>query len=139
MGAAFFGSAVLIWRRHDAHADSLGLCRAAAASFGIVFIAEWGDLTQVGTAALAAHYGAPITVFVGATAALWMVAGIAVFLRNRASKLLDLNRTKRISTRCVWRCGYRALKNSYKDAPARHDYSHRARYRVSARARGIVV
>jgi hypothetical protein len=67
------------------------------ASFGIVFIAEWGDLAHVGTAARAADYGAPITVFVGATAALWMVTGIAVFVGNRAGTLLDPNRTKRIA------------------------------------------
>jgi putative Ca2+/H+ antiporter (TMEM165/GDT1 family) len=64
---------------------SLEFWRTVAASFEIVFIAEWGDLTQVGTAALAAHYGAPITVVVAAPAALWMVAGIAVFLGNRAA------------------------------------------------------
>jgi Ca2+/H+ antiporter, TMEM165/GDT1 family len=28
--------------------------RALATTFGVVFIAEWGDLTQLGTAALAA-------------------------------------------------------------------------------------
>lgn len=59
--------------------------------------AEWGDLTQVGTAALAAHYHARVTVFVGSTAALWAVAGIAVFVGNRAGRLLDPNRTKRIA------------------------------------------
>ena len=55
------------------------------------------DLTQIGTAALAAHYRAPATVFVGSTTALWAVAGIAVFVGNRAGKLLDPNRTKRIA------------------------------------------
>ena len=102
-GIAFLVSAVLMWRRHD-EADlsqdrgtSPGFGRTLAIAFGIVFIAEWGDLTQVGTAALAAHYRAPITVFVGATAALWAVAGIATFLGNRAGRLLDPNRTKRIA------------------------------------------
>ncbi len=102
-GVAFLVSAILMWRRHDeAHLSqdggrALGFWRTLGIAFGVVFIAEWGDLTQVGTAALAARYRAPITVFAGATAALWAVAGIAVFLGNRAGKLLDPNRTKRIA------------------------------------------
>jgi Ca2+/H+ antiporter, TMEM165/GDT1 family len=102
-GVAFLVSAILMWRRHD-EADmskdregGVGFWRTLATTFGIVFVAEWGDLTQVGTAALAAHYRAPITVFVGATTALWAVAGVAVFIGNRAAKLLDPNRTKRIA------------------------------------------
>lgn len=102
-GVAFLVSAILMLRRHE-EADlsqdrdsALGFWRTLGTTFGIVFIAEWGDLTQVGTAALAAHYHAPITVFVGATAALWAVAGVAVFLGNRVGKLLDPNRTKRIA------------------------------------------
>jgi putative Ca2+/H+ antiporter (TMEM165/GDT1 family) len=102
-GLAFLVSAVFMWRRHD-EADvskdkdaGSGFWRTFSTTFGIVFIAEWGDLTQVGTAALAARYRAPVTVFVGATAALWAVAGLAVFVGNRAAKVLDPNRTKRVA------------------------------------------
>lgn len=102
-GVAFLVSSVLMWRRREEadlskdDAADAGFRRTVATTFGIVFLAEWGDLTQVGTAALAAHYRAPITVFAGATAALWAVAGIAVFVGNRAARLLDPNRTKRIA------------------------------------------
>jgi putative Ca2+/H+ antiporter (TMEM165/GDT1 family) len=102
-GIAFLVSAVFMWRRHeeaDAIKDgegALGFWKTFGTTFAVVFIAEWGDLTQVGTAALAARYHAPVTVFSGATAALWAVAGIAVFVGNRAGKLLDPNRTKRIA------------------------------------------
>ena len=102
-GIAFLVSAILMWRRGgeaDLSKDegtTAGFWRTLATTFGIVFIAEWGDLTQVGTAALAAHYRDPITVFVGATAGLWAVAAVAVFVGNRAGKLLDPNRTKRIA------------------------------------------
>jgi putative Ca2+/H+ antiporter (TMEM165/GDT1 family) len=72
----------------------LGFTRAFARVFVVVFIAEWGDLTQFGTAALAARYHDPFTVFWGATLALWTVAAIAVFVGNKAGTLLDPNRTR---------------------------------------------
>jgi len=49
-----------------------------AKAFGVIFLAEWGDLTQVLTANLAARYHAPLSVAVGAALALWSVAGLAV-------------------------------------------------------------
>ncbi len=51
--------------------------RVAAMSFGVVFLAEWGDITQLTTANLAARYD-PLLVFAGATLGLWAVAGAAV-------------------------------------------------------------
>jgi putative Ca2+/H+ antiporter (TMEM165/GDT1 family) len=52
--------------------------RVFATAFGVIFVAEWGDLTQVLTANLSARYHAPLSVAVGATLALWAVAGLAV-------------------------------------------------------------
>jgi putative Ca2+/H+ antiporter (TMEM165/GDT1 family) len=52
-------------------------------AFTVVFIAEWGDLTQLATAALQARYQQPLVVFVAATLALWAVSAIAVMLGNR--------------------------------------------------------
>ena len=49
-----------------------------ATAFGVIFLAEWGDLTQVLTANLSARYHAPLSVGVGAALALWTVAGLAV-------------------------------------------------------------
>lgn len=47
-------------------------------AFVVIFIAEWGDLTQILTANLAAHYHSALSVGVGATLALWTVAALAV-------------------------------------------------------------
>jgi putative Ca2+/H+ antiporter (TMEM165/GDT1 family) len=58
--------------------ERLGNGRSAATAFGVIFLAEWGDLTQILTANLAAKYHDPFSVGVGATLALWAVAGIAV-------------------------------------------------------------
>src|SRR4051794_10313328 len=52
--------------------------RAALTSFGVLFAAEWGDLSQVLTASFAAKYGDPGAVFIGALLALWVVAGLAI-------------------------------------------------------------
>ncbi len=52
--------------------------RVFATAFGVIFLAEWGDLTQVLTANLSARYHAPFSVGIGATLALWTVAGLAV-------------------------------------------------------------
>ena len=52
-------------------------------AFTVVFVAEWGDLTQLATAALQARYQQPVVVFVASTLALWGVSAIAVALGNR--------------------------------------------------------
>ena len=52
--------------------------RTAATAFAVIFAAEWGDLTQLLTANLAAHYRAPLSVATGAILALWTVSAIAV-------------------------------------------------------------
>jgi putative Ca2+/H+ antiporter (TMEM165/GDT1 family) len=71
--------------------------RSLGIVFLVVFVAEWGDLTQLGTAALAAHYHDPLTVFSGATLALWAVAALAVFVGNKAARFLDPERTKKVA------------------------------------------
>ena len=52
--------------------------RVALASFGVVFLGEWGDITQITTANLAARYHDPLSVGVGALLALWSVAALAL-------------------------------------------------------------
>ncbi|MBV9291437.1 MAG: TMEM165/GDT1 family protein [Frankiales bacterium] len=52
--------------------------RELMTSFLVLFAAEWGDLSQILTANFAAKYGDPIAVFVGAWAALALVAALGV-------------------------------------------------------------
>lgn len=54
--------------------------RAALTAFGVVFLGEWGDITQVTTANLAARYADPLSVGVGALLALWTAAALALTL-----------------------------------------------------------
>ncbi len=52
--------------------------RVALTSASVVGLAEFGDLTQLATAGIAARYSAPIAVALGALCALALVAGLAV-------------------------------------------------------------
>jgi putative Ca2+/H+ antiporter (TMEM165/GDT1 family) len=58
-------------------------------SFLIVFAAEWGDLTQLATAALVAQEGHPLAIGVGALLALWSVSLIAVVAGSQLEKYLS--------------------------------------------------
>ena len=60
-------------------------------SFAVVFLAEFGDLTQFMTVSLAARFHNPIAVGVGATLALWTAAGLAVLVGWRLLKLIPLH------------------------------------------------
>ncbi len=55
-----------------------GFWKVAATSFGVLFVAEFGDLTQIVTANLAAKYHDPVSVGLGAVLGLWAVGGLAV-------------------------------------------------------------
>jgi putative Ca2+/H+ antiporter (TMEM165/GDT1 family) len=55
-----------------------GAHRVFGTAFIVIFIAEWGDLTQVLTANLAVRYGSGFSVAIGATLALWSVSALAV-------------------------------------------------------------
>jgi putative Ca2+/H+ antiporter (TMEM165/GDT1 family) len=54
--------------------------KAVAASFLILFAAEWGDLSQLLTLSLVAKYDDPVSVFIGALGALLAVSALAVVL-----------------------------------------------------------
>src|ERR1700684_2251262 len=63
-----------------------GFLRVFATSFTVVFIGEWGDVTQITTANFVARYHDPLIIGAGALAALWSVSALAVF---GGSKLLE--------------------------------------------------
>lgn len=73
--------------------------RVAGTSFAVVFLAEWGDITQITAANLAAKYD-PLSVFVGATLGLWAVAAIAVNLGAKSLNFIPMAWVQRI-TACI--------------------------------------
>jgi putative Ca2+/H+ antiporter (TMEM165/GDT1 family) len=70
--------------------------RVAATSFIVVFLAEWGDITQVTAANLAARY-APLPVFTGATLGLWAAGAIAVGVGAKSLDLIPVAWVRRIA------------------------------------------
>jgi putative Ca2+/H+ antiporter (TMEM165/GDT1 family) len=97
----FLICAVVMWFRHQEDEkeakDASGFWRTFGTVFAVIFIAEWGDLTQIGTAAFAAKYHNWPIIMAASVAALWCVAAIAVFVGNRAGKLLDPTITQKIA------------------------------------------
>ena len=74
--------------------------RIAVTAFVVIFIAEWGDLTQILTANLAAHYHNALSVGVGAVLALWTVAALAVVSGQSLLRMINIS-TVRIVTAVV--------------------------------------
>ncbi len=58
-------------------------------SFLVIFVAEWGDLTQLATAAFQARYHQALTIFLAATSALWAVTAVGVLLGSQLGKWVD--------------------------------------------------
>jgi Ca2+/H+ antiporter, TMEM165/GDT1 family len=86
VAALFLGGAVLALREAAKERREEALVEKEAASHGrvvvtafvVIFIAEWGDITQILMANLAAHYHDALSVGLGALFALWTVAALAV-------------------------------------------------------------
>ena len=74
--------------------------RTMTTAFTVIFIAEWGDLTQILTANLAAHYHSALSVAVGAVLALWTVAAVAVLAGTGIMRRVPV-RTVRVLTGIV--------------------------------------
>jgi putative Ca2+/H+ antiporter (TMEM165/GDT1 family) len=66
-------------------------------AFLVIFLAEWGDLTQILIANLAAHYHSPFSVGVGSVLGLWAVAGVAVTSGQGLLRYLPLSRIRYIT------------------------------------------
>jgi putative Ca2+/H+ antiporter (TMEM165/GDT1 family) len=62
----------------------------AATAFGVVFLAEWGDPTQILMVDLEARYHQPLSVFVGSALALVAVAALAVTVGRNVIRYVPL-------------------------------------------------
>jgi Ca2+/H+ antiporter, TMEM165/GDT1 family len=95
----FAAGAVLLLRgRHedndDEHVELHGrepsFWRVAWTGFAVIIVAEFGDLTQIAIATLAARYHDPLSVGVGAAVALWTVAALAIVGGRSLLKVIPL-------------------------------------------------
>lgn len=74
----------------------IGGARTIGTAFVVIFIAEWGDLTQILTANMAARYNNAIEVGIAATAALWAVAALAM-VAGRLMRNLPVVAVRRVT------------------------------------------
>jgi putative Ca2+/H+ antiporter (TMEM165/GDT1 family) len=65
-------------------------------AFGIVFIGEWGDITQIAIANYAAKYNA-LSVAVGGTLGLWAVTGLAIVAGGKVLNVVPPKVLQRIT------------------------------------------
>jgi putative Ca2+/H+ antiporter (TMEM165/GDT1 family) len=105
-GILFLAFAVMMWRKDESEDETIKcdetekkvrFSKSVSSTFMTIFIAEWGDLTQLATGTLAAKYDAPITIFTSATLALWAVTGIAVIIGYKAKHLIPAKLLQRVA------------------------------------------
>ncbi len=97
----FLAGAVILFREGRSHhladedeftpARDVSGWRAVLASFLVLFAAEWGDLSQLLTLTLVARYDDPVSVFLGALAALLAVSGLAVIVGRTLLRYVSLH------------------------------------------------
>ena len=100
-GLLFLVFAVMMWRRKQDDSEQLecqdtpqtkrNFSKSFSTAFMTVFIAEWGDLTQLATATLQAKYHSTLTIFVASTLALWAVTAIGVIIGSKLKNHLNPN------------------------------------------------
>lgn len=81
--ATFFATALFLWLKRPDSAkrdEPKSFFGSVALSFASVFFIEWGDVGQITAATLAAHYQAPVAVWLGASLALMTKGALAITL-----------------------------------------------------------
>jgi putative Ca2+/H+ antiporter (TMEM165/GDT1 family) len=68
----FFAIAFALWRKPERKEEKkeYPASRAVMVSFAAIFFSEWGDVGQITAATMAARFGAPLLVWIGAVCAM---------------------------------------------------------------------
>lgn len=90
------GALMLLLKKDDGDEENIkapadqSFWKVSGAGFMLILVAEFGDLTQIMTANLAARYDNPVSVGVGAVLALWAVAAIGILGGRTLMKYVPL-------------------------------------------------
>jgi putative Ca2+/H+ antiporter (TMEM165/GDT1 family) len=103
VAAIFLLGAVYAWREGAKEEKELAENEASRhgtvlTAFIVIFVAEWGDLTQILTVNLAARYHSAVSVGTGALLALWAVAGIAVLGGQALLRFVDVPTIRKVTS-----------------------------------------
>ncbi|MEU4132696.1 TMEM165/GDT1 family protein [Streptomyces wuyuanensis] len=97
------GAAMLLLKKADDDDEGIkapsdqSFWKVSGAGFMLILVAEFGDLTQIMTANLAARYDDPLSVGLGAVLALWAVAGLGIVGGRTLLKYVPLKLITRIA------------------------------------------
>ena len=78
-------------------ADTAGFWDVAATSFGVILLAELGDLSDIVIANLSAKYHDPVAVGIGSVLALWSVVALAIVGGRGLQRILPLRWIARLA------------------------------------------
>ncbi|MEU2162580.1 TMEM165/GDT1 family protein [Streptomyces sp. NPDC019208] len=97
------GAAMLLLKRSDDDGEGVkapadqSFWKVSGAGFMLILVAEFGDLTQIMTANLAARYDDPLSVGLGAVLALWAVAALGILGGRTLLKYVPLKLITKIA------------------------------------------
>nr|WP_202520001.1 TMEM165/GDT1 family protein [Streptomyces sp. SID1034] len=96
------GAAMLLFKKGDDDEDvkppaDQSFWKVSGAGFMLILVAEFGDLTQIMTANLAARYDNPLSVGIGAVLGLWAVAGLGILGGRTLMKRVPLRLITKIA------------------------------------------
>ncbi|MET9468917.1 TMEM165/GDT1 family protein [Streptomyces sp. NPDC006544] len=96
------GAAMLLLKKSEGEEEveppaDQSFWKVSGAGFMLILVAEFGDLTQIMTANLAARYDDPLSVGVGAVLGLWAVAGIGILGGRTLMKYVPLGLVTKIA------------------------------------------
>lgn len=97
------GAAVLLLKKDDDEEEQArkpadqSFWKVAGSGFMLILVAEFGDLTQIMTANLAARYDDPLSVGLGAVLALWAVAALGILGGRTLMRYIPLRTVTRVA------------------------------------------
>jgi putative Ca2+/H+ antiporter (TMEM165/GDT1 family) len=105
VAVVFLIGAVLLLRDNDDDDDddirlkagAAGFWAVTATSFGVILLAELGDLSDITIANLAARYHDPVPVAIGSVLALWAVVAVAIIGGRGLQRILPLRWITRLA------------------------------------------
>jgi Ca2+/H+ antiporter, TMEM165/GDT1 family len=104
VAVVFLAGAVLVLREDKDDDDegrlkagAAGFWAVAATSFGVILLAELGDLSDIVIANLAARYHDPVAVGIGSVLALWSVVALAIVGGRGLQRILPLRWIARLA------------------------------------------
>jgi putative Ca2+/H+ antiporter (TMEM165/GDT1 family) len=102
--ASFVGVAYVLWSKPAPVAESRKdhtASKAAIVSFAAIFFSEWGDVGQITAATMAARFGSPLLVWIGAVSAMVIKGALAASIGAGIRRWIQ----EKISPKVVRYCG----------------------------------